>query len=115
MIKSFKDKETETIFHGRLSSKLPLAIQKNALRKLIIKTCYNILTRKDSFWDKLNAALSTGARDFVRDITRTLSITEGQRIAAKVPGCARSSTCILSTLINQKGGSSSLTGILRKI
>ena len=47
----------------------------------------------------LNAALNIGARYFVREITKTLPVTEGQRIAAKVPGCAKRSTCTLSTLI----------------
>ncbi len=34
MIKSFKDKETERIFNGYFSSKLPENIQRIALRKL---------------------------------------------------------------------------------
>lgn len=48
----------------------------------------------------LNASLNIGARYFVREITKTLPVTEGQRIAAKVPGCAKRSTCTLSTLIS---------------
>lgn len=36
MIISFKDKETEKIFHQEFSSKLPVDIQKRALRKLIL-------------------------------------------------------------------------------
>lgn len=35
MIISFKDKETEKIFHQEFSSKLPIDIQNRALRKLI--------------------------------------------------------------------------------
>lgn len=34
MIKSFRDKEAEKIFHGRFSSRLPEDIQRVALRKL---------------------------------------------------------------------------------
>lgn len=34
MIESFKDKETETLFHRRRSRKLPPEIQKTAMRKL---------------------------------------------------------------------------------
>jgi len=34
VIKSFKDKETEKIFNGRFSSRLPQNIQRIALRKL---------------------------------------------------------------------------------
>lgn len=34
MIKSFRDKETEKIFHGQFSRKLPQAIQRLAARKL---------------------------------------------------------------------------------
>ena len=36
MIKSFADKETEKVYHQRFSKKLPQAIQKIALRKLIM-------------------------------------------------------------------------------
>ncbi len=36
MIISFKDKETEKVFHQEFSSKLPVDIQKRALRKLIL-------------------------------------------------------------------------------
>ena len=36
MIKSFADKETEKIYHQELSKKLPHAIQKIALRKLMM-------------------------------------------------------------------------------
>ncbi|RHW43895.1 type II toxin-antitoxin system RelE/ParE family toxin [Bombilactobacillus bombi] len=36
MIKNFADKETEKIYHQKFSSKLPQAIQKVALRKLIM-------------------------------------------------------------------------------
>lgn len=34
MIKSFRDKETEKIFHGQFSRKLPRVIQRIAARKL---------------------------------------------------------------------------------
>lgn len=36
MIKTFKDKETERVFHQVFSKKLPQTIQKTALRKLIM-------------------------------------------------------------------------------
>ena len=36
MIRSFKDKETELIYKGYFSSKLPVDIQKVALRKLLM-------------------------------------------------------------------------------
>ena len=35
MIESFADEETEKIFNGRVSRKLPFAIQKTARRKLL--------------------------------------------------------------------------------
>jgi toxin HigB-1 len=35
MIKSFADPETETIFKGKVSRKLPIDIQKSARRKLL--------------------------------------------------------------------------------
>ena len=34
MIKSFKDKETEKIFNGEISKKLPIDVQKRAYHKL---------------------------------------------------------------------------------
>ncbi len=36
MIRSFKDKETEKVFNGRFSKKLPQSIQRIAERKLIM-------------------------------------------------------------------------------
>ncbi len=36
MIRTFKDKETEKIFNQLISKKLPISIQKTALRKLIM-------------------------------------------------------------------------------
>ena len=48
----------------------------------------------------LNASYNIGARYFVRELIKSLPVTEGQRIAAKVPGCAKRSTCTLSTLIS---------------
>ena len=36
MIRSFKDRETEKIYNQKFSKKLPVAIQKIALRKLIM-------------------------------------------------------------------------------
>lgn len=48
----------------------------------------------------LNASYNIGARYFVREILKSLPVTKGQRIQAKVPGCAKRSTCTLSTLIS---------------
>ena len=48
----------------------------------------------------LNASYNIGARYFVREIIKSLPATDGQRITAKVPGCAKRSTCTLSTLIS---------------
>ena len=45
MIKSFKDKETEKIYHQERSKKLPTEIQQRALKKLIIID--NALTEED--------------------------------------------------------------------
>lgn len=49
---------------------------------------------------ELNASYNIGARYFVREIVKSLPVTEEQRIRAKVPGCDKRSTCTLSTLIN---------------
>ena len=46
----------------------------------------------------LSASYNIGARYFVREIFKSLSVTMGQRIAAKVPGCVKRSTCTLSSL-----------------
>ena len=43
MIRNFKDKETEKIFNGEVSKKLPITIQKVALRKLIMINAANSL------------------------------------------------------------------------
>ncbi len=51
----------------------------------------------------LNATYNIGARYFVREILKTFSVTERQRIEAKVPGCVKRSTCTLSTLISLNG------------
>ena len=48
----------------------------------------------------LNASYNIGARYFIREILKTLSVTTGLDISAKVPGCSRRSTCTLSTLRN---------------
>ena len=48
----------------------------------------------------LNASYNIGSRYFVREILKSLPATERQHIQAKVPGCAKRSTCTLSTLIN---------------
>lgn len=48
----------------------------------------------------LSASYNIGARYFIREILKSLPVTERQHIEAKVPGCARRSTCTLSTLIS---------------
>ncbi len=55
----------------------------------------------------LNATYNIGSRYFVRELLKTLPVTERQRIEAKVPGCAKRSTCTLSTLISLNGELSS--------
>lgn len=48
----------------------------------------------------LNASYNIGARYFVREILKSIPVTEGQRMEAKVPSCVKRSTCTLSTLIS---------------
>jgi len=43
MIRSFKCKETEKLFHGRFSAKLPQAIQRTAVMKLNILNAAGLL------------------------------------------------------------------------
>lgn len=51
----------------------------------------------------LNASYNIGSRYFVREILKSLPVTERQRIEAKVPGCVKRSTCTLATLISLNG------------
>lgn len=55
----------------------------------------------------LSASYNIGARYFVREILKTLPARDRQRIEAKVPGCAKRSTCTLATLISLNGELSS--------
>lgn len=48
----------------------------------------------------LNASYNIGARYFIRELEKTIPVTEWQRILAKVPECAKRSTCTLSSLIS---------------
>ena len=48
----------------------------------------------------LNAAYNIGARYFIREILKSLPETERLAMEAKVPSCAKRSTCTLSTLIS---------------
>jgi len=48
----------------------------------------------------LNASYNIGARYFIREILKSLPVTERLRIEAKVPQCSKRSTCTLSTLIS---------------
>ena len=56
----------------------------------------------------LNASYNIGARYFVREILKSLSATARLAIEAKVPQCAKRTTCTLSTLISMNAV---LTGI----
>lgn len=47
----------------------------------------------------LSASYNVGARYFVREILKSLPETERLDIQAKVPGCAKRTTCTLSTLL----------------
>ena len=51
----------------------------------------------------LNATYNIGSRYFVRELIKSLPARERQRIEAKVPGCAKRSTCTLATLISLNG------------
>ena len=55
----------------------------------------------------LSASYNIGAIYFVREILKTLPTRDRQCIEAKVPGCAKRSTCTLATLINLNGELSS--------
>ena len=48
----------------------------------------------------LNATYNIGARYFIRELLKTVPVTEQQYIAAKVPECTKRSTCTLSALIS---------------
>lgn len=48
----------------------------------------------------LNATYNIGARYFIRELLKPLSVTSRLAIEAKVPQCAKRSTCTLSTLIS---------------
>ena len=48
----------------------------------------------------LNASYNIGARYFIRELLKTLSETRRLAILAKVPECAKRSTCTLSSLIS---------------
>ena len=64
--------------------------------------CYSVceFTTGKIYNCDLNAAYNIGSRYFVREIIKSLPVTVGQRIAAKVPGCVNRTSCTLSTLIN---------------
>ena len=51
-------------------------------------------------FDDLNASYNIGARYFIRELLKTVPVTEQQGILAKVPGCSKRSTCTLSDLIS---------------
>ena len=48
----------------------------------------------------LNATYNIGARYFIRELLKSLSVTARLAIEAKVPQCTKRSTCTLSTLIS---------------
>lgn len=48
----------------------------------------------------LSASYNIGARYFIREILKSCSVTDRLDIEAKVPQCAKRSTCTFSTLIS---------------
>ena len=48
----------------------------------------------------LNATYNIGARYFIRELLKSLSVTARLDVEAKVPQCSKRSTCTLSTLIS---------------
>ena len=48
----------------------------------------------------LNASYNIGARYFVRELLKSLPVTERLQLEAKVPSAGKRSTCTLSTLIS---------------
>ena len=48
----------------------------------------------------LNASYNIGARYYIREHTKSLPETAGQRLKAEVPSAVKRSTCTLSTLIS---------------
>ena len=48
----------------------------------------------------LSASYNIGARYFIREILKSLSVTSRLGMEAKVPSCAKRTTCTLSTLIS---------------
>ena len=47
----------------------------------------------------LNASYNIGARYFIRELIKSLPVTAGLDVLAKVPECSKRSTCTLSDLI----------------
>ena len=47
----------------------------------------------------LSSSYNIGARYFLREYEKSISVTKWRRISAKVPGCAKRVTRILDTLI----------------
>ena len=48
----------------------------------------------------LSASYNIGARYFIREILKSLPVTSRLGMEAKVPSCAKRTTCTLSTLIS---------------
>ena len=57
-----------------------------------------VFTNGKCYHCDLSASYNIGARYFVREIFKTLTVTLRQRITAKVPECVERSTCTLSSL-----------------
>lgn len=72
--------------------------------------CYSIceFTNGKVYHCDLNATYNIGARYFIREILKSLSVTARLDMEAKVPPCSRRSTCTLSTLITLYAGLAAL-------
>ena len=72
--------------------------RKTYVESMIHKTKDNPAVPYD--FDDLNASYNIGARYFIRELLKTVPVTEQQGILAKVPECSKRSTCTLSDLIS---------------
>jgi proteic killer suppression protein len=82
MIKSFKNKETEKLFQGRFSSKLPQAIQRSAAIKLEVINAATLLetlrVRRPIIWRSCEGT-ERGSTAFVSIKVENLFCMERQR------------------------------------
>ena len=70
------------------------------------KENYSICTLGNGkqYHSDLNASYNIGARYFIREILKPLSVTVRSQLEAKVPSVAKRTQCTLSTLINLNAG-----------